>query len=89
MATWAGPQRKCRFSPRQQSDGVQVVHLRPLSALLPGECYAALADGRFERRRLEPYGGAGAEAEKSPLLRRALEKADGRRPNGNGMGIDE
>ena len=28
--------------------------IRPLSSLAVGECYAALADGRFERRQLEP-----------------------------------
>ena len=26
----------------------------PLPSLVPGECYAALADGRFERRQLDP-----------------------------------
>ena len=73
----------------EPTDGAKVVHLRPPSALLPGECYAALADGRFERRRLEPYGGAGAEAGKAPLPRRDLEKAAGMRPNRNGMGFDD
>ena len=29
-----------------------VARVRPVSTLVPGECYAALADGRFERRRL-------------------------------------
>lgn len=32
-----------------------VTRVRPLSTLRPGECYAALADGRFERRQLEPF----------------------------------
>lgn len=32
-----------------------VTRVRPLSTLAPGECYAALADGRFERRQLEPF----------------------------------
>ena len=31
-----------------------VTHVRPLSSLSPGECYASLADGRFERRQLAP-----------------------------------
>ena len=31
-----------------------LTHIRPLSSLAVGECYAALADGRFERRQLEP-----------------------------------
>ena len=31
-----------------------VTRVRPLSTLAPGECYAALADGRFERRQLDP-----------------------------------
>ena len=29
-----------------------VVRVRPVSTLAPGECYASLADGRFERRQL-------------------------------------
>ena len=37
-----------------------VTRVRPLTTLAPGECYALLPDGRFERRRLEPYeAGAG------------------------------
>ena len=32
-----------------------VVDVRPLSTLRPGECYAVLADGRMERRRLEAF----------------------------------
>ena len=32
-----------------------VIETRPLAGLAPGECYAALADGRFERRRLAPF----------------------------------
>ena len=32
-----------------------VVRVRPVSALQIGEFYAALADGRFERRQLEPF----------------------------------
>ena len=31
-----------------------VTHVRPLSSLAPGECYAVLADGRFARRQLDP-----------------------------------
>ena len=31
-----------------------VVDVRPPSTLAPGECYAALPDGRFERRQLAP-----------------------------------
>ena len=31
-----------------------LTQVRPLSTLSPGECYALLADGRFERRQLEP-----------------------------------
>ena len=37
-----------------------VTRARPLTTLAPGECYALLPDGRFERRRLEPFE-AGAE----------------------------
>ena len=40
-----------------------VVDVRPPSTLSPGECYAALPDGRFERRQLAPCypGQAGAD----------------------------
>ena len=49
-----------------------VVDVRPPSTLSPGECYAALPDGRFERRQLAPcYPGksaaeAGADREAKP-----------------------
>ena len=33
----------------------KVTHVRPLSTLKPGECYASLSDGRFERRQLLPF----------------------------------
>ena len=39
-----------------------VVRVRPVSTLAPGECYAVLADGRFERRRLGQF----VEPEKAP-----------------------
>ena len=32
-----------------------VTRVRPVSTLRPGECYAVLADGRFERRQLAPF----------------------------------
>ena len=32
-----------------------VVRVRPVSTLGPGECYASVADGRFERRQLGQY----------------------------------
>ena len=34
----------------------KVTYVRPLSTLAPGECYASLSDGRFERRQLLPFG---------------------------------
>ena len=34
---------------------VPITRVRPPSTLQPGECYALLADGRFERRQLQPY----------------------------------
>ena len=34
----------------------RVTTFRPPSTLQPGECYASLADGRFERRQLLPFG---------------------------------
>lgn len=33
----------------------QVTSVRPASTLQPDECYASLADGRFERRQLLPF----------------------------------
>lgn len=35
-----------------------VAEVRPLSTLRPGECYAVLADGRLERRRLAAFEAA-------------------------------
>ena len=32
-----------------------LTHVRPPSTLRPGECYASLSDGRFERRQLLPF----------------------------------
>ena len=43
-----------------------VVRVRPISPLATGECYVVLADGRFERRRLEPFRGAGPERLRAP-----------------------
>ena len=49
-----------------------VVDVRPPSTLSPGECYAALPDGRFERRQLAPCypgkagAGAGRDREAKP-----------------------
>lgn len=40
--------------PHPQS-GHKVTDVRPPMTLKPGECYAVLVDGRFERRQLEPY----------------------------------
>lgn len=40
--------------PHPQS-GHKVTDVRPPMTLRPGECYAVLVDGRFERRQLEPY----------------------------------
>ena len=39
-----------------------VADVRPLSTLRPGECYAVLADGRMERRRLGQFAAAPALA---------------------------
>ena len=47
-----------------------VTRVRPLSTLRPGECYAMVADGRFERRRLDPF-------DFERLLGRDAEKARG------------
>ena len=44
-----------------------LTQVRPLSTLSPGECYAALADGRFERRQLDPV--LPRAVERAPALR--------------------
>ena len=38
-----------------------VVQVRPPATLAPGEAYAVLADGRFERRQLAPFADAAPE----------------------------
>ena len=55
----------------EPTEGPKVVDLRPPSTLLPGECYAALADGRFERRRLEAFDAARAKRRTGPESRPA------------------
>ena len=47
-----------------------VTRVRPPSTLAPGECYAAMADGRFERRQLAPFVEAAPEQAPSPRKRR-------------------
>ena len=58
---------------------VPVTRVRPLSALAPGECYAVLCDGRFERARLEGYGlgrTAAPEPRRPRRRRRARRRPD-------------
>ena len=45
-------ERQCPVEPGRP----KVTEVRPPSTLKPGECYAVLADGRFERRQLAPFG---------------------------------
>ena len=47
----------------------RVTYVRPLATLRPGECYAVLSDGRFERRQLEPV--LPAEPERSAVRERS------------------
>ena len=47
----------CPLTPGRPS----VADVRPPSTLRPGECYAVLADGRMERRRLDPLVPGGAK----------------------------
>ena len=37
----------------------RVVAVRPPTTLRPGECYASLPDGRFERRQLRQFEPTG------------------------------
>ena len=50
-----------------------VVRVRPPATLAPGEAYAVLADGRFERRQLQPF------AESAPQPMRSVSKRTRRR----------
>ena len=53
-----------------------VVRVRPVSTLAPGEAYVALADGRFERRRLGQFETPAPEASarlEGPAAKRARE----------------
>ena len=55
-----------------------VVRVRPVSTLRTGECYAALADGRLERRQLSPFDlEAGGEVEPDDPLAVLLLGASG------------
>ena len=57
---------------------VDVVRARPPSTVAVGECYAALADGRFERRQLEPLV-LGPERDDTPRRTARPSKARRRR----------
>ena len=46
-----------------------VTRVRPPSTLAPGECYAATADGRFERRQLAPFVAPSPARAPSPRTR--------------------
>ena len=56
--------RMCPVEPGQP----KVTEIRPPSTLKPGECYAALADGRFERRQLDPFRTRAPKAEAEPAV---------------------
>lgn len=45
----------------------RVVDVRPPSTLAPGECYAVLPDGRFERRQLAPFKRSELDSEAGEL----------------------
>ena len=56
-----------------------VTRVRPVSTLAPGECYAVLADGRFERRQLDAFALPPAPA-RARERARAPEPAPARPP---------
>ena len=66
----------CPYRP----DIAGVTRVRPVSTLGTGECYALLADGRFERRQLERFRAPEATAEAAPVrARRARRRRRGAR----------
>ena len=46
-----------------------LTRVRPPSTLKPGECYASLSDGRFERRQLLPFGARQDKATAGTVVR--------------------
>ena len=70
--------------------GPKVTEVRPPSTLRPGECYAATADGRFERRQLEAFDPERArrriESESAPDAAPRPTKGGKHGPNANGQG---
>lgn len=50
-----------RLSPLA-ANGMGLSRMRPPAEMAPGECYAALADGRFERRQLDMLPGGAEKA---------------------------
>ena len=59
---------------------VGVTRVRPVSTLKPGECYAILADGRFERRQLDAFVVDDAVARPRPAPRRQRRLGPARKP---------
>ena len=59
------------LSPQGRPGLAAIVDVRPLSTLATGECYAALSDGRFERRQLAPFVEAAPARTVSAKPRRA------------------
>ena len=55
-----------------------VVRVRPVSTLAPGECYAVLADGRFERRQLGQFVEPAKAASRPVALLEGPSRAGGR-----------
>lgn len=62
----------------QRRGFTDVVRARPPSVLAVGECYAALSDGRFERRQLEAHVLDCAKREARLERRRARRRSSGR-----------
>lgn len=57
-----------------------VAAIRPPSTLRPGECYAALPDGRFERQQLKPYPAPSRAKGPSAAQRREAQGRTGETP---------
>ena len=53
-----------------------LTRVRPPSTLQPGECYASLSDGRFERRQLLPFKSGKSAAAGTAVKERGHENTD-------------
>ena len=75
-----GTMRRIRPLCPSQPGWPAAVDVRPPSTLAPGQCYAALPDGRFERRQLAPCFPGGSDREPGTEPDKSQESSTGTAP---------